>query len=75
MVEKMTAMWVNFAKTGEPILKDNKLFNGVDWPLLTAKKNLYLEIGNEFTIKSDMFAERYALWDRLFPLPPVSSPK
>ncbi|XP_031783698.1 esterase E4 [Nasonia vitripennis] len=73
VVEKMTTMWANFAKTGEPIPKYNKLFKGVTWPLLQPKTNNYLEIGDSFTVKSNMFPERYALWDRLFPLPPVAS--
>ncbi|XP_031783705.1 uncharacterized protein LOC116416971 [Nasonia vitripennis] len=34
VVEKMTTMWANFAKTGEPIPKYNKLFKGVTWPSL-----------------------------------------
>ncbi|XP_032456548.1 uncharacterized protein LOC100116956 [Nasonia vitripennis] len=72
LVEKMTAMWANFAKTGEPIPKHNELFKGVTWPLLKPKTNNYLEIGETFTVKSNMYPDRYALWDRLFPLPPVS---
>ena len=75
MVEKMTTMWTNFAKTGEPIPKNNNLFKGVTWSTLTLKGKEYLEIGEKLTMKRDMFADRYALWERLFPLPPISSVK
>lgn len=72
MVEKMTAMWVNFAKTGEPIPKNNDLFKGVLWSSLDWSKRNYLEIGKKLTMKSNMYPDRYALWERLFPLAPVA---
>ena len=71
MVEKMTAMWANFAKTGEPIPKDNDLFKEITWSTLTPKGKEYLDIGDKLTMKSNMFPDRYALRERLFPLGPV----
>ncbi|XP_033207581.1 esterase E4-like [Belonocnema kinseyi] len=68
-VEKMTAIWENFARTGEPIPKDNLLFKNVEWKKFTTRHNRYLELDVEFTLKSGLInSERMAVWDRLFPL-------
>ena len=75
MVEKMTTMWTNFAKTGEPIPKNNNLLKGVTWSTLTPRGKEYLDINEKFTMQRNMFADRYGLWDRLFPLEPPSSVK
>ncbi|XP_058796192.1 esterase E4-like [Phymastichus coffea] len=71
MIKKLTTMYANFAKTDEPIPKNNNLFKGVHWETLDPKKSNYLEINDNFTMKRKMFADRYALWDRLFPLRPL----
>ena len=71
MVEKMTAMWANFAKTGKPIPPRNNLFSDVSWTPLTTKNNNYLEIGVKLKMKSNMFSARYAFWEQLFPLTPL----
>ncbi|KAL7289596.1 hypothetical protein TKK_0016454 [Trichogramma kaykai] len=71
MVDKLTAMWTNFAKCGNPIPRYNPLFRGTNWSVTTPREESYLEIDEKLTMKRKMFAERYALWDRLFPLLPV----
>lgn len=71
MVEKITSMWANFAKTGYPIPKNHRLFKGVTWQTLNPIEQNYLEIGDTFKVKSKMYADRYALWNSLFPLPPL----
>ncbi|KAJ8686636.1 hypothetical protein QAD02_022430 [Eretmocerus hayati] len=71
MVEKLTAMWANFAKTGHPIPSSNRLFNGVTWRSLNQKTKEYLEINEKLTMKKNMFKDRYDLWERLFPLDPL----
>ncbi|XP_058796122.1 uncharacterized protein LOC131666989 [Phymastichus coffea] len=73
MIQKMTSMWANFAKTGEPIPKNNHLFKDVTWKSLNPKEQNYLEIGETFTVKNRMFSERYALWNMLFPMPPLTA--
>ncbi|XP_043472364.1 esterase E4-like [Leptopilina heterotoma] len=72
MVEKMTAIFENFAKTGEPIPKDNSLFENVSWKKFTPQQKRYLEINNSSMIMKNgvIYPERMKLWDRLFPLPP-----
>lgn len=71
MVRKMTSLWANFAKTGESIPKNNELFKGVKWESMHPSTKNYLEMGEKFTIKYDMFSKRYAFWERLFPLEPI----
>lgn len=47
---------------GKDILKD------VEWKLRTSDRDYYLEIGEEFQLREDLYKERFELWDRLFPL-------
>lgn len=75
MVEKMTAIWGNYANTGEPIPKDNPLFDDVTWDVFTPQDHKYLQINDTFSLKTNLFADRFALWDRLFPLPEYQPPK
>ena len=70
MIEKMTAMWANFAKTGEPIPNNNKIFTNVTWNAFTTQNLQYLEINNELTMKTNYNSNIYAFWDRLFPMTP-----
>ena len=68
-VERMTAIWENFAKTGEPIPKDNDLFKNINWESFTPKNKRYLEINNTLTMKNGLInAKRMEFWDSLFPL-------
>lgn len=65
----MTTMWTNFAKTGIPLPKDNKLDSNVEWIKYNPKKPAYLNIGNELEIKmTGINSERMNEWDKLFPL-------
>lgn len=69
-VERLTSIWENFAKTGEPIPKNNNLFKNVTWKRFTPQCNRYLEIGNELIMRNGLINPReMKLWDRLFPLP------
>lgn len=70
-VERMTAIWSNFAKTGEPIPRDDPNFANVTWNKYTKKDKEYLEIGNDLVVKTGLNAERMDLWDKLFPIPPL----
>ncbi|XP_051168376.1 esterase FE4-like [Leptopilina boulardi] len=69
-VERITAIWENFARTGKPIPRDNALFKNVSWKRFTPQRKRYLEIGNELVMRNGLINPReMALWDRLFPLP------
>ncbi|XP_058796191.1 esterase FE4-like [Phymastichus coffea] len=71
MVRKITSLLANFAKTGESIPKNNELFKGVTWEPFNPKTQNYLEMGEKFRTKYKMFANRFAFWERLFPLEPI----
>ncbi|XP_014218106.1 esterase E4-like [Copidosoma floridanum] len=73
MVKVLTSIWKSFADSDQPIPKHNELFKGVSWTPLDPKKENYLDVGDELKMKNKMFPERYALWDRLFPLKPILS--
>lgn len=70
-VERQTAMWAHFAKTGEPIPKDDKLFTDIAWTKFALNNSAYLGIDNELTMKTDLYSERMNLWEKLFPLDPL----
>ncbi|XP_051168374.1 esterase FE4-like isoform X3 [Leptopilina boulardi] len=70
IVERMTAIWENFAKTGKPIPRDNELFENVSWKKFTPQCKRHLEIGNELVMRNGLInPKEMALWDKLFPLP------
>ncbi|KAJ8686630.1 hypothetical protein QAD02_022424 [Eretmocerus hayati] len=68
-VERMTSIWANFAKTGEPIPKDNELFKNVTWEPYTTENKRHLEIGNELVMKDSSNDERMKLWDEISSVP------
>lgn len=71
MVEKMTGIFENFARTGKPIPENNSLFEDVTWKQFTPQRKRYLEINNSSLVMKNglIYPERMRLWDRLFPLP------
>ncbi|XP_011310876.1 esterase E4-like [Fopius arisanus] len=71
MVDKMTAIWANFAKTGEPIPKDNPLFKNITWTKFTTDNQAYLDIGDSFEVKNGLYIDRMNEWEKLFPLRPL----
>ena len=71
----MTAMWANFAKTGEPIPQDDELFKGVTWEPFEVENQKYLDIGKELEMNTRLNAERMSFWDKLFPIPPLPPAK
>ena len=73
LIEKMTAIWENFARTGQPFSKINKYFHNIKWDNLTPKNKKYLDMNVNFTMKTNLNADRYDLWERLFPLPTIKS--
>lgn len=67
LVEKMTAMWANFAKNGEPIDRGNSIFNDVTWEKYTEENLAYLEISDNLVMKQNFFPDRMAFWETLYP--------
>nr|AHJ81335.1 carboxylesterase [Locusta migratoria] len=72
-VKKMTKMWSNFIKTGNPTPEKTGLLN-VEWTPLDLSKPAYLEIGSDLSMRQGLYyQERMQLWDKLFPLPARTS--
>lgn len=66
-VERMTAIWSNFAKTGEPITKDDsQLFTNVTWEKFTHDNQRYLNIGKELVMETRLYSDRMDFWDKLY---------
>lgn len=72
MVNKLTAMWANFARFGKPITNKLQKMYHVTWSPANATIQNYLEIGDDLTVRNEMFRYRNALWERLFPLGPAT---
>ncbi|XP_043496969.1 esterase E4-like [Polistes fuscatus] len=74
MVELYTTMWTNFIQTGEPIPTNNEKFKNIKWERFETPKDNYLDITLNPVMKQGVFPERMAVWERLFPLPPLPCP-
>ncbi|XP_063380349.1 juvenile hormone esterase-like [Cydia fagiglandana] len=65
IVERMTELWTNFAKYGNPTPKPSKLFP-LQWPRVTQDKLPYLEINTELRLGSRPMHERMSFLDLLY---------
>ncbi|KAI7815372.1 esterase [Rhyzopertha dominica] len=84
-VEKLTAIWANFARTGynrvlddsfisrKPIPEQTDKLDNVKWEPFTLKSQKYLDFGNKLTINENLFEKRYAEWEKLFPISKYTS--
>ncbi|XP_063699252.1 juvenile hormone esterase-like [Culicoides brevitarsis] len=67
IIEYLTRLYTNFVKTGNPNDSNDKFLQNVTWSALSDTNRQYLNIDSELLIESDMFKDRYELWDKLFP--------
>ncbi|KAJ8686609.1 hypothetical protein QAD02_022403 [Eretmocerus hayati] len=67
-LERMTTMWAHFARTGKPFPDNSSLFANVRWDKLTTSNGAYLKINEKLTMKSNLYGDRMAFWERLFPV-------
>ncbi|KAJ8959086.1 hypothetical protein NQ318_022343 [Aromia moschata] len=68
MVNKLTTIYANFAKTGKPIPTPTEGLDNVNWEPFTLKDHKYLDIGKKLVIKERLHEARYNLWDKLYPI-------
>nr|WNK22296.1 carboxylesterase 21 [Athetis lepigone] len=69
MVDIMTALWYNFARYGDPkVQPDTPELSGVSWPAMTPDERNYLRLDKLFTVKQNLFEERFKVWDELYPI-------
>ncbi|KAL4709555.1 hypothetical protein ACJJTC_007286 [Scirpophaga incertulas] len=64
MVDTMTSIMYNFAKTGDP----NGPGLDVQWPAMTAARRRYLRAAQPLAVRANMFEDRLRVWDRLYPV-------
>ncbi|XP_058065623.1 juvenile hormone esterase [Anopheles bellator] len=64
-VVRMTSMWASFAMHGDP---NRAKLPQLDWIPVSSSSDNYLEIGDDLKNKQGLFTERYAFWEKLFPL-------
>ncbi|CAK1589398.1 unnamed protein product [Parnassius mnemosyne] len=71
LVDKMTAIWYNFAKHGDPNPRDDldlPELSGLKWPAMTADKRSYLRIDKEFSVRTNLKEDRMKVWEELYPM-------
>ncbi|XP_063635726.1 bile salt-activated lipase-like isoform X4 [Cydia splendana] len=65
IIDRMTELWTNFAKHGNPTPKPSKLIP-LQWPRVTQDKLPYLEINTELRLCSRPMHERISFLDLLY---------
>ncbi|KAL0860269.1 hypothetical protein ABMA27_009690 [Loxostege sticticalis] len=69
MVDKMTAIWYNFARYGDPNPKASQPeLSSMEWPVMKPEDRKYLRIAETFDVRERMFEERFQLWEELYPM-------
>ncbi|XP_022818156.1 cholinesterase 2-like [Spodoptera litura] len=67
MIERMTMMWTNFAKYGDPTPTTSELLP-VKWAPITKTTQRYLNLDSELTLEGRPFHDRMAFWDIFYKL-------
>lgn len=65
-IKRITKLWTNFAKYGDPNAKSKDEILNVEWKPVTEDETNYLNIDEELTTGVNPEAERVAFWDELY---------
>ncbi|XP_070498764.1 uncharacterized protein [Chironomus tepperi] len=65
IVERMTRIWEQFAKKGNPNNPDDEFLADMIWPKHTLEDEYFLDIGSNMVEKQGLYLERYYVWDSL----------
>ncbi|KAJ8708871.1 hypothetical protein PYW08_010253 [Mythimna loreyi] len=69
MVDKMTALFYNFMRYGDPNPKaDTPELASLSWPQFKPDSRQYLRVDSPFAVKRDLFEDRFHTWEELFPI-------
>ncbi|XP_041971727.1 juvenile hormone esterase-like isoform X2 [Aricia agestis] len=69
LVDRMTAIWYNFARYGDPNPQpDTPEISGLSWPTMKPDKRTYLRIDDQLTLHQNLFEDRLQLWEQLYPI-------
>ncbi|KAJ2944878.1 hypothetical protein O0L34_g1767 [Tuta absoluta] len=76
IVQRMTAIWYNFARYGDPNPRgDTPELGCLSWPPVKPNDRKYLKIDKEFSVLSNLKEDKYKLWEELYPLRPWTVPQ
>ncbi|CAH0592566.1 unnamed protein product [Chrysodeixis includens] len=67
MIDRITTLWANFAKYGNPTPQTTELLP-VLWPAATKDEQYYLNIDADLTVGKRYFNSRVAFWDLFYEL-------
>ncbi|CAG9811690.1 unnamed protein product [Chironomus riparius] len=65
MVERLTRIWEQFAKYGNPNNKTDEVLADLNWPKLDTVDEYFLDNGKNMVEKRGLYLERYHVWDDL----------
>ncbi|XP_050679051.1 esterase FE4-like [Leptidea sinapis] len=65
VVDRMTTMWTNFVKYGNPTPETSDLLP-IQWQVASEDSLTFLEIGNNLHLGSRPFHDRMAFWDLIY---------
>ncbi|KAJ0171719.1 hypothetical protein K1T71_012482 [Dendrolimus kikuchii] len=69
VVDEMTALWYNFARTGNPNPRgDTPELGSLSWPPMKPDSRKYLEVADKLTIHKNLFEDRFEVWEHLYPI-------
>lgn len=67
-LERILDIWVAFSQKGDPNNDSaDSNIKEVNWSPYEKSGENYLDIGEEFVMKSGLFLERYRVWESIFP--------
>ncbi|XP_063834269.1 carboxylic ester hydrolase-like [Ostrinia nubilalis] len=69
VVDKMTALYYNFARNGDPNPSGSSSELGsLHWPAMTPATRRYLRVGSSLDVRENLFEHRFRVWNRLYPI-------
>ncbi|XP_055854078.1 juvenile hormone esterase-like [Episyrphus balteatus] len=63
IVERLTRMWTQFAKTGNPNNSKDEYLKNLNWKPFNSDDENYLEIGDELVLDEQLFVRRMSIWE------------
>ncbi|CAH0592569.1 unnamed protein product [Chrysodeixis includens] len=67
VIDRITTLWANFAKFGNPTPQTTELLP-VLWPAATKDQHYYMHIDADLTVGKRYFKSRFAFWDLFYKL-------
>lgn len=70
LVDRMTAIYYNFAIHGDPNPHGDGFpeLSSLHWPPMTPSKREYLHLGSQFQVRERLFEDRFNVWEELYPI-------